>query len=166
MAIKNARYNVNNGAGYDTLHFETDCKQVKDKIVSLNSVNLVTEQGFLVDALAVKELIGKLNNKLSSTVSVINGITYERYENGQMKVYGRVTTSGQTAMVSVALSIPFKNTDYRILATPEYYSSNCQTFETSVQISTASAFNVYTRKSDGSVLGGVKVHVMLEGVWK
>lgn len=64
MAIKNARYNVNNGAGYDTLHFETDCKQVKDKIVSLNDVNLVTEQGFLVDALAVKELYGKFKNAI------------------------------------------------------------------------------------------------------
>ena len=64
MAVKNAKYNVNNGTGYDTYHFETNSQQVKDKLVSLNDVSLVTEQGFLVDALAVKELYGKLGRAI------------------------------------------------------------------------------------------------------
>ena len=55
-AIKKAKFNVDNGTDFDTYHFETSSEQVKNKIVSLDDLDLVTEEGFLVDALAVKEL--------------------------------------------------------------------------------------------------------------
>lgn len=83
-----------------------------------------------------------------------------------MKVYGRVTSASPSSVAIVNLGIPFKNTNYTIQATPEYYSSTFATFQVSAQKSTASSFNIYTRNNDGSVLGGVKVYVILEGLWK
>lgn len=57
--VKKAKYRIDNGTDFDVYHFETDAQQVTGKIVSLDDVDLVTEPGFLVDALAVKELNGK-----------------------------------------------------------------------------------------------------------
>ena len=66
-AIKKAKFNVDNGTDFDTYHFETSSEQVKNKIVSLDDLDLVTEEGFLVDALAVKEL----NSKSSGTITSV-----------------------------------------------------------------------------------------------
>ena len=66
-AIKKAKFNVDNGTDFDTYHFETSSEQVKNKIVSLDDLDLVTEEGFLVDALAVKELNSKKPIFLSSS---------------------------------------------------------------------------------------------------
>lgn len=108
----------------------------------------------------------ELNTKLSVTTTTSNGLTYEKYGDGKMRVYGRVTTAGSTAAASVPLSIPFINANYTIQATPEYYSSAIPTFQISTQASSNKLFNVYTRASDGSHLGGVKVYVELNGTWK
>lgn len=129
--------------------------QVREK------VNEVTES-----VAGIQEAVTELNKKLSVNTSEANGLTYERYGNGRMKVYGRVTSTSPASVAIVNLAIPFKNTGYTIQATPEYYSSTYATFQISVQKSTASSFNVYTRNNDGSILGGVNVYVMLDGWWK
>ena len=64
---KRAKFNVDNGTDFDTYHFETSSTQVKDKIKTLDDLDLVTEEGFLVDALAVKELNSKKPIFLSSS---------------------------------------------------------------------------------------------------
>lgn len=83
-----------------------------------------------------------------------------------MKVYGRITSQAPASVAIVNLAIPFKNMNYSIQATPEYYSSTFVTFQISAQKSTTSSFNIYTRNSDGSVLSGVGVYIVLEGTWK
>lgn len=80
--IKKAKFNVDNGTDFDTYHFETSSEQVKNKIVSLDDLDLVTEEGFLVDALAVKELNSKLIVNYSSTASE----THETVIGNQVRV--------------------------------------------------------------------------------
>lgn len=111
-----------------------------------------------------KELAG-LNSKLSVTITASNGLAYERYGDGRMRVYGRVTTAGSTSAAVIDLAIPFRDAYYTVQVTPEYLNSY-PVFNASAQITTASHFNIYTRKVDGSLLGGVKVYVLLEGRWK
>lgn len=111
-----------------------------------------------------KELAG-LNSKLSVTITASNGLAYERYGDGKMRVYGRVTTAGSTSAAVIDLAIPFRDAYYTVQVTPEYLNSY-PVFNASAQITTASRFNIYTRKVDGSLLGGVKVYVLLEGRWK
>lgn len=111
-----------------------------------------------------KELAG-LNSKLSVTITASNGLAYERYGDGKMRVYGRVTTAGSTSAAVIDLAIPFRDAYYTAQVTPEYLNSY-PVFNASAQITTASRFNIYTRKVDGSLLGGVKVYVLLEGRWK
>lgn len=110
--------------------------------------------------------VAKLNSKLSVNRSTSNNLTYERYGDGRMKVYGRITSPAPESVAIVNLAIPFKNMNYSIQATPEYYSSTFATFQISAQKSTTSSFNIYTRNSEGSVLGGVNVYIALEGTWK
>lgn len=110
--------------------------------------------------------VAKLNSKLSVNRSTSNNLTYERYGDGRMKVYGRITSPAPESVAIVNLAIPFKNMNYSIQATPEYYSSTFAAFQISAQKSTTSSFNIYTRNSEGSVLGGVNVYIALEGTWK
>lgn len=110
--------------------------------------------------------VAKLNSKLSVNRSTSSNLTYERYGDGRMKVYGRITSPAPESVAIVNLAIPFKNMNYSIQATPEYYSSTFATFQISAQKSTTSSFNIYTRNSEGSVLGGVNVYIALEGTWK
>ena len=75
----------------------------ENKLVSLDDVALVTEEGFFVDALAVKELnsnltklndsIATINNKLISIVErgVKNGYNYIKYSNGDAVVWRKYT---------------------------------------------------------------------------
>ena len=77
----------------------------ENKLVSLDDVALVTEEGFFVDALAVKELnsnlakannnIATINNKLISIVErgAKNGYNYIKYSNGDAVVWRKYTWS-------------------------------------------------------------------------
>ncbi len=114
----------------------------------------------------LEEEVAELNRNTLPDISTSNGLTYEKYKNGRMRIYGKVTTSGQTGLAIVGLEIPFKDINYTIQATPEYYSSSYTVFEVSAQKSTISSFNIYTRASNSSLLGGVGVYVALEGWWK
>lgn len=92
-AIKKAKFNVDNGTDFDTYHFETSSEQVKNKIVSLDDLDLVTEEGFLVDALAVKELNSNIETGADS-----NGNRYVRFKKEKLQIcYG-------TFQATVALS--------------------------------------------------------------
>ena len=78
-------------------------KIYENKLVTLDDVALVTEEGFFVDALAVKELnsnltklndsIATINNKLISIVErgVKNGYNYIKYSNGDAVVWRKYT---------------------------------------------------------------------------
>lgn len=75
----------------------------ENKLVTLDDVALVTEEGFFVDALAVKELNSKLaksndsiaaiNNKLISIVErgTKNNYNYTKYSNGDMVMWSKYT---------------------------------------------------------------------------
>ncbi|MCB7306195.1 hypothetical protein NE683_12390, partial [Bariatricus massiliensis] len=66
-AIKKSKFKVDNGTDFDTIHFETSSEQITDKIVSVDDLELVTEPGFLVDALVAKRInsnLTALNNNL------------------------------------------------------------------------------------------------------
>lgn len=110
--------------------------------------------------------LAEINNRLSVTTTTSNGLTYEKYGDGRMRVYGRIATTGSTSAAVVTLAVPFINMNYTVHATPEYYSPAYPTFQASVQVSSNKSFNVYTRASDGSLLGGVGVYVELKGAWK
>ena len=78
-------------------------KIYENKLVTLDDVALVTEEGFFVDALAVKELSSKLaksndsiaaiNNKLISIVErgTKNNYNYTKYSNGDMVMWSKYT---------------------------------------------------------------------------
>ncbi len=63
ISLKDETSYQQNGSVYGAKQINEERKAINDiyanKLVSLDEVNLVTEQGFFVDALAVKELIGK-----------------------------------------------------------------------------------------------------------
>lgn len=75
----------------------------ENKLVALDDVALVTEEGFFVDALAVKELnsnlakandsIATINNKLISIVErgTKNNYNYTKYSNGDMVMWSKYT---------------------------------------------------------------------------
>lgn len=83
-----------------------------------------------------------------------------------MQCWGRATTSGATGTVTITLPAEFADTNYYIQLTPSYYGSNYTTFECSAQRSSKNKINIYTRKSDGSLLGGVDVYYFVCGKWK
>ena len=92
--IKKAKFNVDNGTDFDTYHFETSSEQVKNKIVSLDDLDLVTEEGFLVDALAVKELNSKKPVFLSSSaVNPSISLTHESMEDAVIYAFIAVVQS-------------------------------------------------------------------------
>ncbi|GAB5611931.1 hypothetical protein JCM37173_24590 [Allocoprococcus similis] len=74
-----------------------------NRIVTLDEIDLVTEEGFFVDALAVKELnsnlvnannnIATINNKLISIVErgTKNNYNYTKYSNGDMVMWSKYT---------------------------------------------------------------------------
>lgn len=71
-------------------------KIYENKLVSLNEINLVTEPGFFVDALAVKEGF----NQLNGNIDVLNGtdcaagsaLIFRTIPNGQNPTYGAYST--------------------------------------------------------------------------
>lgn len=84
----------------------------ENKLVALDDVALVTEEGFFVDALAVKEL----NSNLISIVErgTKNNYNYTKYSNGDMVMWSKYTWNTNLATVwynwyfasSVAASFP------------------------------------------------------------
>ena len=68
-----------------------------NKLVSLDDVALVTEEGFFVDALAVKEL----NSNLISIVErgTKNNYNYTKYSNGDMVMWSKYTWNTNLATV-------------------------------------------------------------------
>lgn len=129
-----------------------------NRIVDLDALDLVTEPGFFVDALAVAEL--------NDNTIIEQGANHTKYANGKLECWGRSTTSGSTGGATIDFPVDFIDASYIVLATPSYHSSGYPTFECSTQRSTVSAFNLYTRKSDGGLLGGVVCNWYAIGRWK
>lgn len=129
-----------------------------ERIIDLDELELVTEPGFFVDALAVAEL--------NDNTIIEQGANHTKYANGKLECWGRSTTSGSTGGATIDFPVDFIDASYIVLATPSYHSSGYPTFECSTQRSTVSAFNLYTRKSDGGLLGGVVCNWYAIGRWK
>lgn len=83
-----------------------------------------------------------------------------------MDCWGRCTTSGATGTVKVTFPVPFVDASYVPLLTAEYYSNNYPSFECGAQRTSENGMNVYTRQSNGSLLGGVICDWYAVGRWK
>lgn len=61
MAIIKRPFRTDNGSGWDTHYFPTSADQVVEGVVkSQQDLNLVTQNGLLVDAKVLKEILGNL----------------------------------------------------------------------------------------------------------
>lgn len=92
-------------------------KIYNDKLVSMDEIDLVTEEGFFVDALAVKELNSNLSRILiGAEFSVSSEIpTGETWINGK-EIYRRTYTTTQPISPGTSLTIPVSipNSDFWI----------------------------------------------------
>lgn len=131
----------------------------KAKIIDdLDDVVANKESGMIAGALAVAQL--------NDNTIIEQGANHTKYANGKLECWGRSTTSGSTGGATIDFPVDFIDASYIVLATPSYHSSGYPTFECSTQRSTVSAFNLYTRKSDGGLLGGVICNWYAIGRWK
>lgn len=136
-------------------------KIYSDRIVNLDELDLVTETGFFVDALVVKEL-------LSDSIKQI-GDGYIKYKNGILQQWGRADSpssgAGGQGYATVDFPQPFIDTSYIATVSPEY-NSNYPAFGVSIQRPSASKMYVYTRQlTTGGLLMGVHVSWMAIGRW-
>lgn len=91
-AIKKSKFKVDNGTDFDTIHFETSSEQITDKIVSVDDLELVTEPGFLVDALVAK----RINSNLGYEYGRNSNGHYKKYADGRLEMWGNYTTKAIT----------------------------------------------------------------------
>lgn len=91
---------------------ENDVKSINNKrLESMEEINLTTEEGFFVGALAVKEL----------SMEVGKNVNYIKFANGVLIQWGNVDqAAGGTATSNVNLYLPYKeNVDYAVIVTPQ-----------------------------------------------
>lgn len=130
-----------------------------------------TEEGYALDARQGKELGDKvtdLEGRLSSYIvdsRIVNGITYEKWSDGRLRMHGKGTSSSQ-AFATITFPVSFINTQYHMVAVAEYYSSSYISFLCSVQPIKPSFGYVYTRQHNGEAISGVSFHWIAEGRWK
>ena len=130
-----------------------------------------TEEGYALDARQGKELGDKvtdLEGRLSSYIvdsRIVNGITYEKWSDGRLRMHGKGTSSSQ-AFATITFPVSFINTQYHMVAVAEYYSSSYISFLCSVQPIKPSFGYVYTRQHNGETISGVSFHWIAEGRWK
>lgn len=129
-----------------------------ERVLDLDELELVTEPGFFVDALAVKEL----NDKLPEEA---NG--YLKFANGTLIQWGRASFpasgAGGAGYATVDFTIPFVGTP-KVTATAEYASS-LAVFGVSVQPSESSV-TLYARTNSGGIVTGAYAYWTAIGRWK
>lgn len=149
-AIKNSKFKVDNGTDFDTIHFETSSEQITDKIVSVDDLELVTEPGFLVDALVAKRInsnLTALNNNLGYELGSSGYTYYKKYNDGTLLMWGIVSIGYTTGSGTINFPIAFKDTLSYQLFVQQKYVSSAYVFEIiSAQKMTGSLANVYSRK--------------------
>lgn len=129
-----------------------------ERIVDLDELELVTETGFFVDALAVKELNSNITEE---------GNGYLKFPDGTLIQWGRASFpssgAGGAGYAVANFAIPFVGTP-RVTATAEY-TSGVQTFVVSAQPSTSS-LTLYARTNAGGMVTGAYAYWTAIGTWK
>ncbi|MDL2250778.1 hypothetical protein LJC51_09005 [Lachnospiraceae bacterium OttesenSCG-928-J05] len=137
---------------------------VKGMLEDLEDIDLVNVPGFLVDALAVKDLNSNLTAILYEE-GEINGIHYRKYINGVLEMWGKQNV-GASAAQSVYFPIAFIDSNYFLQASPIYASRSYPAFMVSCQAHSPGTANFYTRQGNGTNITGVNIFWEAKGRWK
>ena len=140
-----------------------------NKFAKANVVNnlLTTEAGFAIDARQGKALddkITELNGKLPEESD-----NYIKFEDGTVIQWGNVQSPANSqGYNTITFPVPFKDTSYRMQATPRYGTSSYPTFDVSTQVINESRAYIYFRQTGnvGAVITGVNADWMAIGKWK
>lgn len=131
-----------------------------DVIDDLEDVVANQASGMIAGAKAVAELNGKLPEESDN---------YIKFEDGTVIQWGNVQSPANSqGYNTVTFPVPFKDTSYRMQATPRYASSSYPTFDVSTQVINESRACVYFRQTGnvGAVITGVNADWMAIGKWK
>ena len=137
-----------------------------ERIVDLDELDLVTETGFFVDALAVKEL----NSNSIVDIRLASNLGYVKFNNGLAIQWGTINSPGSGAGLGVlTFPVSFLGSDaYSISFAPIYASPSYPVFDVSFQpLSGGAKGNVYFRQHDtAAIITGVTARWIAIGQWK
>lgn len=129
-------------------------------VVNLDGIN-VTGVDIIPEKIpTLPDLIGKLPEENDN---------YIKFPDGTVIQWGNVQSPANSqGYNTVTFPVPFKDTSYRMQATPRYGTSSYPTFDVSTQVVNESRAYVYFRQTTnvGSVITGVNADWMAIGRWK